>query len=685
MHIALRSARAAPARSALALALCAAALAFAPARAADPATPAAEARRAAAPGDDFYDYANGAWMAATEIPADRGNWGSFAALSEQTNARIVKLIEAAAAAPAGSGARQVADFYRAYMDEAAIEARGLAPLKPLLGKLDAVADKAALARALGASLRADVDPLNMTDFFTENLFGLWVAQGLDDPTRNVPYLLQGGLGMPDRAYYLTDSPKMAELRGHYQAHIAATLALAGYADAPARAARVFALERQIAQSHGSREDSVDVAKGNNVWRAADFAKHAPGLDWQAFFKSARLGGQDRFIVWHPGALSGAAALVASTPLATWKDYLRFHTINQFGGTLPKALAEQHFAFYGKTLSGTPQQPLRWKRALAASNAALPDAVGQMYVERYVAPESKARVQQMVANIVAAFSRRAEQLDWMAPATKAQAQQKLQTLYVGVSYPERWKSYRGLKVLPGDAFGNALRAEQHYYGEQLAKLGQPVDRSAWAMPPHVVNAVNLPLQNALNFPAAILQAPFFDPAASDAANYGGIGATIGHEISHSFDDQGAQFDAQGRLRDWWTAADLEHFKQASAALAAQYSSYRPFPDLAVNGQLTLSENLADLAGVAAAYDAFKTAQAGRSASAEADREFFLGYAQTWRSKAREPVARRQILTNGHAPDAYRAATVRNLDAWYPAFDVQPGQTLYLAPEQRVRVW
>ncbi|MDN2711842.1 M13 family metallopeptidase [Janthinobacterium sp. SUN118] len=638
------------------------------------------------PGDDFYDYVNGDWMRATAIPDDRASWGSFAILADETNQRIIALVEGLQARQGGSAeARQVSDFYRSYMDEAAIEAKGWAPLKPLLKKIDAVRDQAGLARALGESLRADVDPLNSTNFYTENLFGLWVAQDLNDPTRNVAYLLQGGLGMPDRAYYATDSARMQGLRGSYQAHIAAMLQLAGYGDAQGRAARVFALEQQIAASHASREESADVAKGNNAWRAGDFASKAPGLDWKAFFQAAGLGAQKDFIVWHPSAMTGSAALVASVPLATWKDFLAFHAINHFGATLPKAAADQRFAFYGSALSGTPQQSPRSKRALAATNGALSDAVGKLYVERYFPPESKARVQDMVANIVAAFSRRIDKLDWMAPETRAQAQEKLKTLYVGVGYPERWASYAGLRVVRGDALGNAQRAEQFHYQQQLAKLGQPVDRKAWAMPAQLVNAVNLPLQNALNFPAAILQPPFFDPQASDAANYGGIGATIGHEISHSFDDQGAQFDAQGKLRDWWTPADLAHFKTAAGQLAAQFSAYRPFPDLAVNGQLTLSENLADLAGVAAAYDAFTLSQQGKAAQPGAERAFFTGYGVSWRSKAREAAARQQILTDGHAPAQYRAATVRNLDAWYPVFDVQPGQQLYLAPEQRVRVW
>jgi endothelin-converting enzyme/putative endopeptidase len=542
-----------------------------------------------------------------------------------------------------------------------------------------------MTRALGAALRADVDPLNNTNFHTENLFGVWIAQGLNDPSHNTPYLLQGGLGMPDRAYYLTDSPKMAELRTKYQQHIAAMLKLAGYADSEARAAKVFALEMEIAKSHGSREDSADVLKANNTWTLKDFSANAPGIDWPAFFKAAKLGGQNKFIVWHPSAVKGAAALVTGTDLATWKDFLAFHEINHFAPNLSKAFVDQRFEFYGKALSGTPQQSLRWKRALAATNIALDQPVGRLYVDRYFPAENKARVQQMVTNIIAAFDKRIDKLDWMAPATRAQAKEKLKTLYVGVAYPDKWDSYDALKVVPGDAFGNVVRAEEFHTAQQLAKLRQKVDRTEWSMPPQLVNAVNMPMQNAIVFPAAILQPPYFDPKASDAHNYGAIGAIIGHEISHSFDDQGAQFDAQGRLRDWWTKEDLAHFKTASAKLAAQYSAYKPFPDLAINGNQTLSENLADLAGLGAAYDAYHAAMAGRPAPADADQQFFTGYAQSWRTKIREAALRRAVLTDGHAPASYRTATVRNIDAWYKAFNVQPGQALYLPSAERVRVW
>lgn len=639
------------------------------------------------PGDDFFAYANGEWLAKTEIPADRGSWSAMGALAEDTNSRIAKMIEGLGAEKGTTGeARKVADFYAAYMDEAGIEKRGLAPIKPMLANIAAIKDKAALVRALGASVRADVDPLNATDFFTENLFGLWVAQGLTDSSRNLPYLLQGGLGLPDRAYYLENNARMAELRTKYQQHIAAMLKLAGFDKSDERAARVFELELALAQTHATREDSANIQKSNNVWTLKDFAAKAPGVDWKAFFKAAGLAGQERFQVYHPSAVTGAARLLGNATaadVATWRDYLAFHKLNQYASLLPKAFADQRFEFNGKALTGTPQQSARWKRALAATNEAMDEAVGKLYVARYFPAENKAKVQAMVANIIDAFSRRIEKLDWMAPATRAQAQAKVKSIYVGVGYPEKWKSYDGLQVKAGDAFGNAIRAEEYRYRQELDKLKRKPERTEWAMPPQLVNAVNLPLQNALNFPAAILQPPFFDPKAPDAANYGAIGSIIGHEISHSFDDQGAQFDAQGRLRDWWTKEDLAHFKAAANKLVEQYNAYKPFPDLALNGQLTLSENLADLAGLAASYDAFKTTPAGKTP--DADRQFFTGFAQGWRTKMREASLRRIVLTDGHAPAQYRTYIVRNLDPWYKAFDVKPGQELYLAPQERVRIW
>jgi predicted metalloendopeptidase len=645
--------------------------------------------RAVKPGDDFFAYANGTWVRTTPIPADRSSWGLDSKLAEQANLRTRALLEAAAKAPKGSAARKAGDYYAAYMNATAIEARGLKALNGRLERIAAIADKGALATALGQTLRTDVDPLNNTNFHTDRVFGLWVAQDFNQPDRNGAYLLQGGLGMPDREYYLADSPRMADIRAKYRAHIATILKLAGIADAEAKAGLIFDLETKIAKVHVSREDSEDVHKGDNPWTRAEFDAKAPGLDWTAYFKAAELGSQERFIVWQPAAITGEAALVASEPLDVWKAYLAFRVVDHWSNLLPKAFVDERFAFYGKTLSGTPQLQDRWKRAVASTSGALGDAVGQLYVARYFPPPAKAKAEAMVAEIKAAFDRRIDALDWMSPQTKAEAKAKLKTLVVGVGYPDRWRDYSGLAITRDDPFLNAYLAESYAYDLDLKKLTSPVDRHEWWMTPQTVNAVNLPIQNALNFPAAILQPPYFDPKAPGALNYGAIGATIGHEISHSFDDQGSQFDSSGRLANWWTPQDFAHFKSASAQLVAQYSAYHPLADLKVNGQQTLSENIADVAGLSAAYDAYRLSLHGKPDAVrqglDGDQQFFLSFAQSWRDKFREALLRRLLLTDGHSPSEYRADTVRNLDAWYTAFKVRPGETLYLAPKDRVQVW
>ncbi|HVV82703.1 MAG TPA: M13 family metallopeptidase [Kofleriaceae bacterium] len=645
--------------------------------------------RSVAPGDDFFAFANGGWLAHTQIPPDRSAYGSGAILTELTDKRTADLIKQAASAPAGSEARKVGDFYSTFMAEDEIEQKGLAPLQPGLAAIDAIADAHALARALGGTVRADVDAINNTNFTTPNIFGLWVAQDLDDPSRYLPFLLQGGLGLPDRDYYLDASPKMAELRTQYTAHIAAMLKLAGIADPDAKAHRIFDLEHAIAQAHASRADSEDVTKGDNHWRRADFAKRAPGLDWEAFFAGVGLDHAADFVVWHPSAVTGVAALVKSQPLSTWKEYLTFHAIEAHADVLPRAFVDETFAFYGKTLSGTPVLRERWKRAVSATSAAMGQAIGKLYVAKYFPASEKARAEAMVANIIAAFGTRIDGLTWMSPATKEKAKAKLAALKVGVGYPDHWRDYGGLEVVTGDAFGNEERAGLFELHAQLAKLGAPVDRGEWVMDPQLVNAVNLPAMNAMNFPAAILQPPNFDPDRPAAMDYGAIGAVIGHEISHSFDDQGALFDATGKLQNWWTPEDLAHFKASAKQLVAQYDAYRPFPDLAVNGTQTLSENIADVAGLQVAYDAYRLSLGGGQAPVVAgftgDQQFFISFAQTWRVAMREPALRRLILTNGHAPGQYRAATVRNLDAWYAAFDVKPGQKLYLPEAERVHMW
>lgn len=643
------------------------------------------------PGDDFYGYANGGWIARTEIPPDRGRVGVFTTLDDLSNQRTAGLIEEAAKAGAGAGpgAGKIAALYNSYMDEAGIEAKGLAPLRPHLESIASIRSKRELARALGESLRADVDALNNTNFHTPNLFGLWVAPGFNDSEHYAAYLLQGGLQLPDREYYLAGSDRMRDIRAKYQAHISAILKLAGFTGTDARAAHVFELEHAIAEKHLSLAENEDIHKANNYWKDSEFAIKAPGLDWAEFFRGAGLARQKTFIVWQPTAFTGESALVASTPLDTWKDWLAFHLIDAYAGALPKAFNDERFNFFGKVLSGTPEQRPRWQRGVAVVNALLGDAVGQIYAQRYFPPEAKAAAQAMVADIIAAFRKRIEALSWMDPKTKAEAQAKLTTLYVGIGYPETWRDYSAYEVRADDIFGNIWRGSLLDYRHEVERLGSPVDRKEWSMTPQTVNAVNLPLQNALNFPAAILQPPFFDAQAPAAANYGAIGTVIGHEISHTFDTEGSAFDSKGRVRNWWTPADFSHFNAATERLAAQYDTYKPFPDLSVNGKQTLAENIADVAGISAAYDGYRGSHAGPAAPMQdgfsGDQQFFIAFGQNWGLKSREAALRQQVMTDPHSPAEYRADTVRNIDAWYAAFHVQPGEKLYLAPADRVRIW
>ncbi|HVU19627.1 MAG TPA: M13 family metallopeptidase [Rhizomicrobium sp.] len=643
------------------------------------------------PGDDFFAYANGAWIKRTEIPADKASYGPGEILVEKTREQVRGLIQDAAkgSLPQDSGAQKVGDYYTSYLDEAGIEAKGLNPLKDIFASITAIKDRKSLSAYLGSTLRADVDALNSTNFYTGNIFGLWVSQAFEDPAHNVPYILQGGLGMPDRDYYIQQSVKMDAIRAKYRSHIAAMLKLAKISDADKKAQAIFDLETKIAKTHASREDSEDVKKANNPWKRDDFAKKAPGLDWGAYFAAASLKDQQNYIVWHPTAVVGISALVGSEPIDAWKDYLTFRLIDGYAGVLPKAFTAERFAFYGTTLNGTPKNRDRWKRAIDSTNANLGEVVGKLYVAKYFPPSAKAKIQAMVKDLITAYHARISHLVWMSPETKEKALAKLATLRVGVGYPDKWKDYSALQIVRGDAFGNLRRAEMFEYKRSLAKLHEPVDRGEWVMVPQEVNAVNLPLANALNFPAAILQAPFFDPDADAAVNYGAIGATIGHEISHSFDDTGALFDSQGRLANWWTPDDLKHFQEAGAKLVAQYDAYKPFPDLHVHGKQTLSENIADVAGLSAAHDAYMLSLKGKPAPVvqglTGDQRFFLAFTQSWCEKEREEALRQQITTDGHAPAEYRGDTVRNLDAWYPAFDVTPGEKLYLDPKNRVQVW
>jgi putative endopeptidase len=641
--------------------------------------------RSVAPGDNFFAHSNGGWIKATPIPADKSYYGIWEIRHDEARKEMLQLIQESAS---NSATSKISDYYNTFMDETAIAAKGAEPLRPQLTTIAGISDRRGLARVIGSRLRADVDALNNTNFYTDNLFGIWITRGLTDPGHTYPYLLQGGLGLPDRDYYLSAKPDMAMLRDAYRAYVEAMLRLGGFADAPARAGRVFNLESEMAKVHGTRVESEDVHTPVS-WTSAEVQRQAPGLEWAELLDAAGLKDAPVFIVWHPKAIAGLSALTASQPIDAWKDWLAFHTIDDASPFLSEAFVEERFTFRSKTLSGIPEQRPRWQRAIDFTSDAMGELLGKLYAERYFPAASKTRVQTMVASIMKAFDKRIDGLEWMSRETKEKAKQKLVTLKVGVGYPDRWRNYSGLEIVKGDALGNQLRSSLFEYRHQLAKLGQPPDQGEWWTTPQTVNSFNLPLQNALNFPAAIIQPPWFDPKADDAHNYGALGALIGHEISHSFDNQGAEFDAEGRLTKWWTPADYDHFTAAGEALAKQYDVYRPFPDLAVSGHQTLGENIADVAGLLASYEAYRGSLEGKSDAIRdgftGDQRFFISFGQSWRAEYRDAELRKTIATDGHAPEEYRADTVRNLDPWYDAFRPSAGQKLYLSPGQRIRIW
>ena len=639
------------------------------------------------PGDDFFAYANGAWLKATTIPPGKERWSARDEINELARQRLASLLDDARNAPPGSSARKVADFRAAWLNEAAIGAKGNAPLKPLLDSINDIADKGALTRLLGRSTRADVDPLNWGIYQSSSLLGLSVEPSIHGEKTYVAFLLQGGLGLPDRDYYVSAEPRMQALRAKYLEYISGLLAFGGFDRTDQRAEAVLALETAIAQSHATRALSANDHNADNLWTRADFARQAPGIDWPGFFDAAGLGKQDSFVAWQPSAITGVAALIASESLETWKDYLRFHVVDAYADVLPRVVAERASAFHA-AVSGQSQQAPRPQRALEATQSAMSDAIGRMYAQRYFPSEQKARVLRIVGDVTAAFIRRVEAAAWMSPATRALALAKLKTLYVGIGYPERWQDYSDLVIDAQDAVGNLRRVGDRNYRLALARLGRPIDRTEWWIAPQTVGAVLVFQQNAYDFSAALLQAPKFDATASDAASYGAIGAIIGHDVSHFVDLLGAEYDGDGAMRHWWTDEDASRFQTLAEQLANQFSGYRPFPDAAINGKLTQTENIADLAGLASAFDAYRRTLGRRATDRtyvrQQDREFFIAFAQGWRTKMSDAAMRAQ-LSSDHAPEMYRISTVRNLDAWYDAFDVVPGQRLFLERGKRVRIW
>ena len=642
------------------------------------------------PGDDFFSYANGIWVKNTPIPADRPRIGGFWIADQLREKNTQALFDTIIKSKPTSGTNAlIANYYNAYFNTDAIDRAGLAPAKADLDSIGRITDKHQLSAAIGGTLRSDTDPLNATNFHTENLFGIFVSQGLATPGVQLPYLMQGGLGLPDAQYYLSADPKMSDIRNKYKTYVQTILQDAGYPDPQGAAGRIMDLETKIAKAHETREQSEDFKGGAQVWTRQQLEQKAPGIDWAALLAAAGLGDAQKFDAYHYASIPRLAALVGSEPLENWKDWLTFHTLNEQANVLPKPFRDASFAFNGTVLQGTPQQRPRDALALNATSGALGDAVGKAYVDKYFPASSKTEIQAMVDNLKAAFARRVKAIAWMSPATKEEALKKVQGIIVGVGYPDSWRDYAGLTIASDNAYANQKNARLWEYHHQIAKIGKPMDRHEWWMPPQLVNAVNLPVQNALNFPAAILVKPFFDPNADAAFNYGAIGATIGHEISHSFDTGGALFDASGAMRNWWTPADFANFQKQADTLAKQFDAYEALPGLHLNGKLTINENIADVAGLGAAYEAYKTSLGGKPAPVvgglTGDQRFFLAFAQSWAAKWRPEALRQIVLTNEHAPDQFRAQTVRNIDAWYPAFNVKPGQKLYLAPGDRVKIW
>jgi putative endopeptidase len=632
------------------------------------------------PGDDFYRYANGNWLARVAIPSGRSSYDTRAILVERTSRRVRDLIQDAAAGKANKGgvAQKVGDYYASFVDQNAIEAKGLTPLTDEIAMISAITNKASLSAYLGATLNTEVDGLTAN---ADHIFGVWVNQSFTESDHYVFHLLQGGLGMADRDDYIDPSPKMAALRAQYRAHIAAILKLAGIADSDTKAARILSLEIRIAQAHAPDADAADVFKQNNPWKRSDFGVKAPGMDWDAYLTAAGIAGQSEFIVWQPSAVTGTSALVGSEDIDLWKNYLKFHLIAHYASVLPKAVAT--------ILSDTQQTTDRSTEAIAATNAALGQAVGQLYVQLYFPPEAKAKAQAMVADLIAAYRARIPNLTWMSPQTKEKALAKLAALSIGVGYPDKWIDYSTLDIVRGDAFGNMRRAEAFNRLHNLAKLKQPSDPAEWRIDPQIIGAVILFSPNTETFSAGLLQSPYFDFRGDAASNYGSAGAGIAHEISHSFDELGNIYDGQGRLGMWWTAEDVAKYHEAAAKLVAQFDAYCPLVGLCVNGKQVLSENIADLAGLLTAHDAYILSLKGETdvviGGLSGEQRFFLAFSHRWRKKQDEAAQRRQIATDSHSPGEYRSDSVRNVEAWYKAYGVSPGDKLYLKPEDRVGIW
>jgi putative endopeptidase len=632
------------------------------------------------PGDDFYRYANGHWLDTHQIPPDRTSWGSFAELQERTEAQLREIIEALPPdAPSGSVEQKVGDYYRAYLDTAAIEQRGLKPAQPALDAIAAARTHADLATLMGRPDLAIKSPLRVL-----------ITPDQKDPDRYIVVITQSGLGMPDRDYYLKDDAVYAGLRTRYQAHVARLLELAGDTDSADEARSILELETQIAKLHWPVAKRRERDLTYNLKTRAELEQLAPDFAWQQLLAAEGLSGQQQFVVRELDAVQGLERLFLSVPVERWRAYLRYHYLVGVAEVLPKVFDDEVFDFYGRTLNGQQQQRERWKRAVAAVDRDLGEAAGQLYVRQYFPPESKRKMLELVENLRASYKERIRTEAWLTPATRKLALEKLAAFHPKIGYPDRWRDYSALEIIKGDAFGNLVCAAVFEWNRQAQRMGEPTDRGEWGMTPQTINAYYNPTFNEVVFPAAILQAPFFDPNADAAVNYGGIGGVIGHEMGHGFDDQGSKSDARGVLRTWWLPEDTRAFKARTDSLATQYDGYTALPGLNVNGRLTLGENIGDLGGLSIAYLAYHRSLKGRKARVldglSGDQRYFLAWAQVWRTLLRDEQLRTQVMSNPHSPPRFRVnGVVRNIDAWYQAFDVKPGDKLYLSPAERVHIW
>ena len=635
-----------------------------------------------APGDDFFRYTNGAWLDRTDIPADRTRWGAFDMLIEKSDRDVRTIIEevALAGGAPGSNQQKIADYYNAYLNVDAINAAGVAPAQEDLAAIAALRTHEDVARLIARPDIAVSFPI-----------ALYVLLDEKNPDRFVTGMGHAGLSLPDRDYYLRGDEQFANIRNEHRAHVARMLTLANQSDADAKARRILALETEIARRHWPITERRESERTYNLRTRADIRAFAPRFPWDAIFDSAGMSAVQEVVVAEVTAMGPLAELALATPISTWREYLTYHYLTNVADVLPQAFDDENFAFYNRTLNGQPQQRERWKRAVAACNSVLGEAVGQLYVARHFPPEAKAQMMELVENLRRAYSQRIEALSWMTAETKVQAQEKLRTFLPKIGYPDNWRDYSDFEVRAGDAFGNNKRAAIYAWNHDLARLGRPTDKSEWLyMPPQEVNAYYNTVFNEIVFPAAILQPPFFDPNADPAVNYGAIGGVIGHEMGHGFDDQGAKSDANGVLRDWWTPADFAAFTGLTDRLAAQYDGFEALPGINVNGRLTLGENIGDNGGLQVALYAYKLSLNGAGAPVldgySGDQRFFMAWAQAWRQDIRDEALRNQVLSDPHSPARFRCnGTVRNMDAWYAAFNVPPTAALYLPENERVEIW